>query len=42
MKGKVVAILIAVGVVAAGGYVAFSGTYVGQGEVGVSIQQRVE
>lgn len=35
MKGKVVAILIAVGVVAAGGYVALSGTYVGQGEVGV-------
>lgn len=35
MKRKVVAILIAVGVVAAGGYVALSGTYVGQGEVGV-------
>lgn len=35
MKKKVVAILIAVGVVAAGGYVALSGTYVGQGEVGV-------
>lgn len=35
MKGKVVVILIAVGVVAAGGYVALSGTYVGQGEVGV-------
>lgn len=35
MKGKVAAILIAVGVVAAGGYVALSGTYVGQGEVGV-------
>lgn len=35
MKKKIVAILIAVGVVAAGGYVALSGTYVGQGEVGV-------
>lgn len=35
MKKKVVAILIAVGVVAAGGYVELSGTYVGQGEVGV-------
>lgn len=35
MKGKVVAILIAAAVFVAGGYVALSGTYVGQGEVGV-------
>lgn len=35
MKAKIVGAIIAVAVVAAGVYVAMSGTYVGQGEVGV-------